>query len=154
MQHVVSQLIDKKKELEGAINYHKSRVTLLSEMIHSVNISIKIFEPECDLKTIKGSFLTYLLLPLSVFIIPFTLPAINDNIPNEKDTNQTVINGHTLPPEPDKALNDSTLLDIDSNNNGVRDDVERWIYKTYRDKHPIHIDIAMQMGRAPLLLLS
>jgi len=58
------------------------------------------------------------------------------------------INGHTLPPEPDPKINNSTLLGIDSNNNGVRDDVERWIYKTYKDKHPIHIDIAMQAGRA------
>ncbi len=58
------------------------------------------------------------------------------------------INGHRLPPEPNKTLNDSTLLGIDINNNGVRDDVERWIYETYKDKHPIHIDIAMQAGRA------
>jgi len=57
------------------------------------------------------------------------------------------IHGHTLPPEPDKALNDSTLLGIDVNNNGVRDDVERWIYLTYKDKHPIHVDIAMQAAR-------
>lgn len=58
------------------------------------------------------------------------------------------INGHRLPPQPDKTLNDSTLLGIDSNGNGVRDDVERWIYETYKDKHPIYIDIAMQAGRA------
>ena len=58
------------------------------------------------------------------------------------------VNGYRLPPEPDKTLNDSTLLGIDSNNNGVRDDVERWIYETYKDKHPIHIDIAMQAARA------
>ena len=58
------------------------------------------------------------------------------------------INGHRLPPEPNKALNDSTLLGIDSNDNGVRDDVERWIYEEYKEKHPIHIDIAMQAGRA------
>jgi hypothetical protein len=45
-------------------------------------------------------------------------------------------------------VNDSTLLGIDSNDNGVRDDVERWIYEKYKDKHPIHIDIAMQAGRA------
>ncbi len=65
-----------------------------------------------------------------------------------------VINGHTLPPEPDPKINNSTLLGIDSNNNGVRDDVERWIYKTYKDKHPIHIDIAMQAGRAYKLILE
>ena len=59
-----------------------------------------------------------------------------------------IINGHTLPPEPDKTVNDSTLLGVDVNGNGVRDDVERWIYEKYKDKHPIHIDIAMQAGRA------
>ena len=58
------------------------------------------------------------------------------------------INGHTLPPEPDPIINNSTLFGIDVNNNGVRDDVERWIYQTYKDKHPIYIDIAMQAGRA------
>jgi hypothetical protein len=47
-----------------------------------------------------------------------------------------VVNGHVLPPEPDPAVNDSTLLGVDANNNGVRDDVERWIYEEYKDKHP------------------
>jgi len=64
------------------------------------------------------------------------------------------INGHILPPEPDPIINNSTLLGIDSNNNGVRDDVERWIYKTYKDKHPIHIDIAMQGARGFKLILE
>ncbi|MDD2566984.1 MAG: hypothetical protein PHS10_03270 [Thiovulaceae bacterium] len=58
------------------------------------------------------------------------------------------INGHRLPPEPDSTINNSTLLGIDTNDNGVRDDVERWIYEEYKEKHPIHIDIAMQAGRA------
>jgi hypothetical protein len=65
-----------------------------------------------------------------------------------------VVNGHVLPPEPDKTLNDSTLLGIDTNDNGVRDDVERWIYDRYKDKHPIHIDISMQEGRAYNQLLK
>ena len=38
-----------------------------------------------------------------------------------------IINGYILPPEPDETLNNSTLLGIDSNDNGVRDDVERLI---------------------------
>jgi len=59
------------------------------------------------------------------------------------------IYGHRLPPEPDTVVNNSTLLGIDVNNNGVRDDVERWIYETYKDKHPIHIDIAMQAETTP-----
>lgn len=47
------------------------------------------------------------------------------------DQEVVVINGHTLPPEPDPAINNSTLLGIDSNNNGVRDDVEIYIYKRF-----------------------
>ena len=42
-----------------------------------------------------------------------------------------IIHSHRLPPEPDPAINNSTLLGVDSNNNGVRDDVERWIYTRY-----------------------
>ncbi len=64
------------------------------------------------------------------------------------------VNGHALPPEPDKVLNDSTLLGIDVNDNGVRDDVERWIYEEYKDNHPIYIDIAMQEGRGNKLILE
>jgi hypothetical protein len=63
------------------------------------------------------------------------------------------VNGHRLPPEPDPAVNNATLLGIDSNNNGARDDVERWIYNEYKDKHPIHIDIAMQAARGYRLVL-
>jgi hypothetical protein len=42
-----------------------------------------------------------------------------------------VVNGHVLPPEPDPVENDATLGGVDSNNNGVRDDVERKIYEKY-----------------------
>jgi len=59
-----------------------------------------------------------------------------------------VIHGHQLPPEPDPVVNNSTLLGIDVNNNGVRDDVEIWILNKYKEKHPIYIDVAMQVGRA------
>lgn len=64
------------------------------------------------------------------------------------------VNGHRLPPEPDETLNNSTLLGIDTNNNGVRDDVERWIYNEYKDEHPIYIDIAMQEAREDKLILE
>ena len=37
------------------------------------------------------------------------------------NTFSETINGHTLPPEPDPKINNSTLLGIDSNNNGVRE---------------------------------
>ena len=52
------------------------------------------------------------------------------------------VNGHRLPPEPDPAVNNATLLGIDSNHNGVRDDVERWIYKTY--DYPIERGVMLQ----------
>ncbi len=42
-----------------------------------------------------------------------------------------VINGYTLPPEPDSKINNATLLGVDVNNNGVRDDVERYIIKRF-----------------------
>lgn len=47
-------------------------------------------------------------------------------------TSQTpqVINGITVPPEPDPIAN-ATLLGVDSNNNGVRDDVDRQIATLY-----------------------
>ena len=41
------------------------------------------------------------------------------------------INGYRLPPEPDPKVNNATLLGVDVNNNGIRDDVERWIIIHY-----------------------
>jgi len=64
------------------------------------------------------------------------------------------VDGHRLPPEPDPKINNATLLGVDVNDNGVRDDVERWIYERYKDKHPIHIDIAMQAARGYKLVLE
>ena len=66
--------------------------------------------------------------------------------PESSITVYKVIYGHRLPPEPDPAINNSTLLGIDSNDNGVRDDVERWIYFTY--DHPIERGLFMQSARA------
>jgi len=63
-----------------------------------------------------------------------------------------VINGHLLPPMPDKTLNDSTLLGIDSNNNGVRDDVERKIYFTYDKK--INQKLMMQSAKRHQSMLA
>ena len=70
-----------------------------------------------------------------------TLADTNITTPKEKTNTAWIVDGHVLPPEPDKALNDSTLLGIDSNNNGVRDDVERWIYETYNEYIPCHQEL-------------
>ncbi len=55
-----------------------------------------------------------------------------------------VIHGHTLPPEPDPTINNATLGGVDSNGNGVRDDVERAIYKKYDNK----LDVVVLMDEA------
>jgi len=46
------------------------------------------------------------------------------------------VDGHRVPPKPDPKKNNSTLLGVDVNKNGVRDDVERWIYKKYSKYYP------------------
>jgi len=66
------------------------------------------------------------LLLLAFFVLPFCLSASD----------------YQLPPEPDSKINNATLLGIDSNNNGVRDDVERAIYSHY--KSPIEHAAIMQ----------
>ena len=48
------------------------------------------------------------------------------------------ING-TLPTEPDPTENNATLAGVDSNNNGIRDDVERAIYAKYKDNKRVAI---------------
>lgn len=58
-----------------------------------------------------------------------TIQAIYKNKTSNKITINIYkeINGYILPPEPDKKLNNKTILGIDVNNNGIRDDVERFI---------------------------
>ncbi len=63
------------------------------------------------------------------------------------------IEGHTLPPEPKNP--DATLLGVDTNDNGVRDEVERWIYKEMPTYHHPKIErvIAMQQAKADQMAL-
>ena len=53
MQHVVSQLITKKEELTGELNYYKGKMRQLEDVISGLNTSIKVFDPKFDLKSIK-----------------------------------------------------------------------------------------------------
>jgi len=59
-----------------------------------------------------------------------------------------MIDGHLLPHEPENP--DATLLGVDENNNSVRDEVERWIYKEMPTYHHPEIErvIAMQDAKA------
>jgi hypothetical protein len=55
------------------------------------------------------------------------------------------ISGHRLPPEPDPTINNATLLGVDTNDNGVRDDVERKIYAVY--KRPVEQVYVMEEAK-------
>ncbi len=59
-----------------------------------------------------------------------------------------LIEGHLLPHEPQDP--DATLLGVDENNNGIRDEVERWIYKDMPTYHHPEIErvIAIQKAKA------
>ena len=68
-----------------------------------------------------------------------------------------VINGFKLPPEPDEDKNNETLLGIDFNHNGIRDDVERWIITHYANdpKYPkTKTAIALQYAWASQKILE
>jgi len=65
---------------------------------------------------------------------------------HSQNSNQIeIIHGHILPLEPDPKTNNATLGGVDSNDNGVRDDVERAIYKKYDKK--IHALVLMQKAK-------
>jgi hypothetical protein len=52
---------------------------------------------------------------------------------NTNSSNTQTINGIAVPPLPEPTRNNSTLAGIDTNNNGVRDDVERYIATKFGD---------------------
>lgn len=86
-----------------------------------------------------------------------TLEAAYNGLSQEQNvTVYKEVNGHILPLEPDKTVNNSTLLGVDANYNGVRDDVERWIYlemKIYNGYEKIEQAIAMQQAKANQMAL-
>ncbi len=65
-------------------------------------------------------------------------------------------NGYVLPPMPDSTENNETIGGIDSNDNGVRDDVEIWIYTEHenKDMHQVMMQHARQIQRAFLNVKS
>ena len=63
-----------------------------------------------------------------------------------------MINGFKLPPEPDEDKNNETLLGIDFNHNGIRDDVERKIIKKFNDK--IKVNLMFQYAKVDQKILG
>ncbi|HUX35601.1 MAG TPA: hypothetical protein VMV71_01045 [Candidatus Paceibacterota bacterium] len=82
-----------------------------------------------------------IIVVLYVGLVIYRIPAAQErlkteeavkNIQSQKLTLADVM-GKNLPPEPDAALNNSTVEGIDANNNGIRDDVELAIFKLHPD---------------------
>ncbi len=90
------------------------------------------------------------MLSVVLFLISCEDKNISSNkIVKKQAYKEEIINGYKLPPQPDPVINNSTLLGIDSNNNGVRDDVERALlfkYNTKKDR--IKLAVAMQTAKA------
>ena len=125
----LTDLSDVRKKIEGEIIYlsDEQAVTFKPKQVLEVGyyeIEIKSLKPIKEEKDKKIKEIKY------HFYVP------------------EVINGYMLPIEPDEKINNSTLLGIDSNDNGVRDDVERYILKTYEDHHKIVIEIGFQRSRS------
>ncbi|MCK9472078.1 MAG: hypothetical protein M0Q88_10045 [Bacilli bacterium] len=58
MQHVVSQLITKKEELSGELNFYKTKISQLEEVLNGIDISIKVFDPDFKLCSVKAKRFT------------------------------------------------------------------------------------------------
>jgi hypothetical protein len=63
------------------------------------------------------------------------------------NTNQNQFHGINVPPEPDAILNSITLTGIDSDKNGVRDDVDRQIAAMYGNNAE-HYDGALRVAKS------
>lgn len=48
-------------------------------------------------------------------------------LPQWQDPSVIVINGYKVPPVPDPKINNATLLGVDTDKNGIRDDIDRLI---------------------------
>lgn len=85
-----------------------------------------------------------IILILFIGLVIYRIPAVKERartqevvkkIQAQKITLADVM-GQNLPPEPDSALNNSTVEGIDANGNGIRDDVELAIFRLYPDSVP------------------
>lgn len=122
----------KNKTIDGKISYSTDKKSILFKSNHPLEIGY--YEVEFRRLTPKFN--------------PTTMPMDYKRIKTIKYRFYVpeIINGHMLPPEPDKTKNNSTLLGIDRNENEIRDDVERWIIKKYAlsDYPKIKTAIALQ----------
>ncbi|MDR2636233.1 MAG: hypothetical protein LBC08_05330 [Campylobacteraceae bacterium] len=95
------------------------------------------------------------LLIALIVILSFIFYSLNSN--NKTNSSSTdlyhggeTVDGYTLPPMPNPTENDKTLLGIDTNSNGIRDDVEIYIYNRFQGytNSKVEREIAMQWAKA------
>lgn len=81
------------------------------------------------------------ILVLYVGLVIYRIPAAQERLKTQEVVKKIQaqkltladVMGQNLPPEPDSALNNSTVEGIDANGNGIRDDVELAIFKLHPD---------------------
>jgi len=85
----------------------------------------------------KSLYLPLLILPVFLFGCSGSSSAVNQEIAValpakvSLETVPMILDPSQGPSAPDPAENDATVAGVDSNSNGIRDDVERWIAQTY-----------------------
>lgn len=68
-------------------------------------------------------------------LIIFALLAICTNAIAEELTKEQIEKKFNLPPEPNPEVNNATVLGVDTNNNNIRDDIERLITLKYYENN-------------------
>ena len=81
----------------------------------------------------------HFIIPIFLIILcSFTFVSCGENgdgTPSAGISTGETINAIAVPPEPDMTENNATLAGVDSNNNSVRDDVERLIAQTVKTQN-------------------
>ncbi len=113
-------------------------------------------DSETDLSGLRYSFKAYSMQQYSssynTLLTSWDIVGLNfhdhteDDLDRQKNSTLPHVNNYLLPSQPDPIENKMTVLGIDKNNNGVRDDIEIWIFQTYT--HPIIQAIALQNAKA------
>ncbi len=89
-------------------------------------------------------------LSVTMIVISLNIQACSPNLKKESISNNVVetktVTTYKLPQAPNTKLNNKDLAGIDSNENGIRDDVEIWIYSN--NEHPIERAIFAQIASA------
>jgi len=131
-------------EIQGSSPIYVNESQVYKAVVVSLNIedadsyewSVKSNKKDYKLENDESPEVTFYANSVGTYTLEVKVKKNNETFKTEleievRDTE--VVNGYKLPPEPDPALNDSTLLGIDVNNNGVRDDVERYVIKRYAE---------------------